>query len=232
MEHHRIAPIDGRESESDLFWRVGPRWLDRAHKNNDSSVMITLTKPAVSTTIPEEVLFPEALEALFREARRRQRRRRLRWAAGFAVSASTVALIVSAAAGAFGSVNRPRPSPSGRAIARMSDVAVLSCSNVPATRPISFVISCADGNAEITSTKWSSWSATGAAGTTRFAINLCNPYCAASPVSYFPGSTVTLSAPVHTKKGAFFSKMVVTYFLHGKKATFPFSWIGDPALAS
>ncbi len=96
-------------------------------------------------------------------------------------------------------------------------------------RPTSFVITCADGNASLTATHWSTWSASGAVGTTRFALNLCTPYCAASKMSYFPHSTVRLTRPVATKHGRLYSRLVVHYLLKGKATTFSFSWSGDPS---
>jgi hypothetical protein len=96
--------------------------------------------------------------------------------------------------------------------------------------PVSLVISCADGNTELTATKWSSWSATSATGATTFALNLCTPNCAASPMTLFPRSTVRLCAPVATKNGAIFSRIEVTYQRDGKAAKFTTSWTGDTNL--
>ena len=111
-------------------------------------------------------------------------------------------------------------------------VALHSCSSARSVRPTSFVISCADGNAALTKTTWRSWTAKDASGTTTFALNLCNPYCAASKISYFPESAVVLSTPMTSKKhGALFSKLVVTYTLKGKLQIFTMSWKGTPAFS-
>jgi hypothetical protein len=91
------------------------------------------------------------------------------------------------------------------------------------------VISCANGNSELTATKWSAWSATSALGVTRFAMNLSTPDCAASSITFFPDSKVRLSAPEVTKHGILYSSMVVHHTLHGKSATFKFSWKSDPS---
>jgi hypothetical protein len=88
------------------------------------------------------------------------------------------------------------------------------------------VVSCADANTLLTSTRWSTWNATGATGTTTFGMNLCMPYCAASPISYFPRSTVRLYAPEKTAHGYFFSQLAVTYEVANKAKTFDFSWKG------
>ncbi len=108
-------------------------------------------------------------------------------------------------------------------------VKLLSCTNTEVFKPTSFVISCADANSELTATHWSTWNASSATGTTRFALNLCVPYCAASKMSYFPKSTVRLADPVTTKHGRLFSSLVVRYQLKGKSKTFSFSWKGDPS---
>ena len=106
---------------------------------------------------------------------------------------------------------------------------ILTCTDTAVSRPSSFVISCADGNSSLTKTHWSSWNAKSATGITRFALNLCVPTCAASTMSYFPNSTVRLSAPVTAKHGRLFSKLVVRYNYRGKNDSFSFSWIGDPS---
>jgi hypothetical protein len=60
-------------------------------------------------------------------------------------------------------------------------------------------------------------------------MNLCKPYCAASPITYFPNSSVRLSAPDVTKQGRLFSSLVVRYRANGKLKSFRFSWRGDPS---
>ncbi|MDA8292065.1 MAG: hypothetical protein M0Z33_10375 [Actinomycetota bacterium] len=110
-------------------------------------------------------------------------------------------------------------------------VRMLTCAGKPVVRPANFVISCADANSELTRTHWTRWTTAGATGITRFGLNLCNPYCSASKISFFPRSVVHLSAPVVTKHGRLFSKLLVTYKLHGKVQHFPFSWAGIPAFA-
>ncbi|MGB9112663.1 MAG: hypothetical protein WCF24_08045 [Acidimicrobiales bacterium] len=109
-------------------------------------------------------------------------------------------------------------------------VGLYSCTGKVVVRPGNFVITCADANTQLTATKWTQWDSTLGVGTTRFAMNLCNPTCVASKISYFPASVVRLSAPIRTSAhGWLFSKLTVTYRLHGRMKTFRFSWIGDPA---
>ena len=118
---------------------------------------------------------------------------------------------------------------SGASNVKASPVKILACTGTTVSRPRNFVISCADANAALTETHWSTWSANRATGTTRFALNLCTPYCAASPMSYFPHSSVTLSAPVTTRHGRLYSKLVVRYIHRGRTTSFSFSWAGDPS---
>lgn len=106
---------------------------------------------------------------------------------------------------------------------------ILTCRGKTVVKPKNFVIACADANAQLTATHWASWTAWSATGTTKFALNLCKPYCAASKISFFPRSKVRLFAPVNAKHGRLFSKLTVSYKLHGKTKTFTFSWSGDPS---
>ncbi len=119
------------------------------------------------------------------------------------------------------------PTSSGASTITASTPRILTCTGTTVTRPSNFVISCADANAALTKTHWSTWNTKGAIGTTRFALNLCEPSCVASKMSYFANSTVRLSAPVTAKHGRLFSKLVVRYFYRGKTASFSFSWTGD-----
>ena len=84
---------------------------------------------------------------------------------------------------------------------------LLTCSDTTVSRPSNFVISCADANAALSATHWTTWNATSAVGTTDFVLNLCKPYCAASKRTNFYNSSVRLSAPVTTKHGRLFSKL-------------------------
>lgn len=189
--------------------------------------MTTITRPE-SVPTPLEPSENPAIEVLFKEARRRERRRRLRWLGAVLASFALVGVVIGATAGAFGST----PSSSGAASSALStpkSAGILTCLGTYVTEPTSFIITCADANIELTRTHWSSWTSTGARGTTRFAMNLCTPYCAASPLSYFPNSKVDLSAPVKTKEGSLFSLMVVHYSLHARAKTYRFSWKGDPS---
>ena len=121
------------------------------------------------------------------------------------------------------------PVSSGASTMKTSAAKILTCTGTTVSRPSNFVITCADANAALTKTHWSTWNADSAKGTTRFALNLCKPYCAASKMSFFPNSTVRLSDPVMAKHGRLFSKLVVRYIYRGKADSFSFSWVGDPS---
>jgi hypothetical protein len=98
---------------------------------------------------------------------------------------------------------------------------ILDCSGKPLLRPTgTLVLSCADANSEIRKTRWSSWGRTSAVGTTDLGLNLCNPNCASSKMSFFPGSRVRLSGVKQTKLGLLFTRVTVSYVLHGKTKVF------------
>ncbi len=180
-------------------------------------------------TLPEplESTSDMAIELLFKEAKRRQRRRRLRWfgvALALALITGTVAGIALSAGG-----SSPLRHGAARPLATGADAKAWTCQGTEVVRPSNFIISCADAGARLTDTKWSSWTSTGAVGVTRFALNLCKPYCAASPISYFANSKVTFSAPLLTSHGKLFSRLTVRYRLNGKTDLFRISYQGDPS---
>lgn len=142
--------------------------------------------------------------------------------------AAATALIVSASLAAS-------PLPSGAmplAKARVIPTGLFTCHGTVVVKPAKLVLACADANAGLTRTDWTTWDIAHASGTTDFALNLCVPYCAASRISHFPDSKVIASAPVVTKHhGRLFSELVVTYKLNGKVHHYPMSWKGDPAFS-
>ncbi|MBW4030763.1 MAG: hypothetical protein HIU57_08880 [Acidobacteria bacterium] len=162
------------------------------------------------------------IEVLFREARRRERQRRIRRTfavlAGLAIVCAAIGFGVNSAGS---SATKPNATPSAFVGASAK---VLTCSGAPVVRPRTLIVSCADANTSLESTRWSTWGAGGASGTTTFAINLCTPYCAASPISYFPHSSVALSAPISSRHGTYFSHLVVRYTQGSARKTFSFSW--------
>ena len=181
-----------------------------------------LDVPEISENTKEP--WDHGVEMLFREARRRERRRRTRRAFSFL---AVVAVTVAAMGVGVNSVgSSPTVSPTAPSIATANQSGVLTCSGSSVVRPRRLVVSCADANTLLTSTNWSSWTTARATGTTTFAINLCTPYCAASPISHFPHSSVVLSAPVSSRRGTHFSRLVVRYTQGSATKTFSFSWAG------
>lgn len=181
-------------------------------------------------TFPEQIdPAPAGAEMLFREARRRARRRRAKRVAtglgAFVVlMAGAVGALRASGAKAVGGGHVDTAAASGAA-------RLLTCTGDEAVRPVAFTISCADGNARLTKTAWTAWTSLGATGTTDFGLNLCDPYCAASRLSYFPGSTVRLKDPVETRHGRLFELLVVRYRDAGRQKTFSMSWEGVPAFS-
>ncbi|OYV60140.1 MAG: hypothetical protein B7Z69_05075 [Actinobacteria bacterium 21-73-9] len=164
---------------------------------------MTLTAP------PPTHPSPASPEALIPEARRRGRRRIARWS----VLALAVVLVAGAATitalAASGTSGRHGLGGTGAVTASAPRVA--TCTGDAVVEPTTLTLTCADANSALTATRWSAWGATSARGVTTFALNLCTPNCAASPLSYFPGASVVLDAPVATGHGDRFSRAVVTY---------------------
>lgn len=166
-------------------------------------------------------------ELLFKEARERARRRRLRWVAFAVASAMAIGVIVGLTYGAGGST--PRASHPVAPLATGATVKVLTCAGAQVVRPANYVISCADANAQLTKTTWTTWSSVRAAGTTDFALNLCNPNCASSKLTFLPHSSVLFYDPVTTKRGRLFERLSVRYVLAGVVHHFNLSFKGDPS---
>jgi hypothetical protein len=194
--------------------------------------MPTLTESDTSLEAPlsprHAHLF-EALKLLFKEAKQRERRRRLRWLTLFVAVIVTAGVASGIAyASASSSANNAHGSPV--ALAASTDATVVTCGGSAVARPRTFIVTCADGYTQLTDTQWTKWTSTSAVGTTTFAMNFCTPYCAASKMSYFPHSTVQFSSPVSTKRGRVFSLLVVHYVSAGHARVFRFSYKGDPSL--
>ena len=98
---------------------------------------------------------------------------------------------------------------------------LLDCGGKPLLRPSgTVVLACADANSELRATRWASWGRTSAVGTTTLGLNLCDPNCASSTMTFFPHSRVRLSAVKATTLGPLFARVTVTYRLHGRTRTF------------
>ncbi|HTT59468.1 MAG TPA: hypothetical protein VMF33_05420 [Acidimicrobiales bacterium] len=189
---------------------------------------------AIHTDAPREIapdsLDPtQSLELLFKEARARQRRRRLRWMTFALAAVVAIGVVMGVTYRAGGS--SPRGSSAGAPLAAKTSAKILTCEGAKVVRPVNYIVACADGGIRLTQTRWSTWSTNEASGTTDFAINFCKPYCAASPISYFPNSPVHLSAPLATKNGTLFSLLTVRYEYRGASRLFRFSFKGEPSYA-
>jgi len=122
----------------------------------------------------------------------------------------TIALLAAVAAFPLAAHAAGAPSP-----------ALRSCTGARLVRPAgTVVLSCADGNSEITATRWHAWTPTQAIGTTDFGVNLCTPTCVASRIRFYPGATIRLLDPTPTSTGPVFSRAVVTYRRGGERRTF------------
>jgi hypothetical protein len=169
------------------------------------------------------------LELLFKEAKQRERRRRVRWI-GFALAVVVTAGVVAGVA--YGVSGRtPNGANSVPSLAVATSAKVLTCQGTQVTRPRNYIVTCADAYTQLTNTHWTRWTSKSAVGTTTFAMNLCKPYCAASKMTYYPNSTVSFSSPVTTKHGSLFSLLTVRYQSGGRSHVFRFSYRGDPSFA-
>jgi hypothetical protein len=191
--------------------------------------MSIVTDPTTTREIapaPSEVT-SGPLELLFKEAKQRARRRRLRWI-GLAMAAVLTAGVVAGVAygaggpGSHGSASVPP-------LAVSTNAKVLTCQGTEVARPRNYIITCADAYTQLTNTHWTRWTSKGAVGTTTFAMNLCKPYCAASKMTYYPNSAVSFTSPVTTKRGSLFSLLTVRYQSGGHPRVFHFSYRGDPS---
>jgi hypothetical protein len=194
--------------------------------------MPTATESSTSLELTESQrhahLF-HALKLLFKEAKQRERRRRLRWLSFFIsllIAAAFVSGIAYATVGSNANIGHGSPA----ALAVSTDAKVMTCQGTDVVRPRTFIVTCADAYTQLTDTHWTRWTSTSAVGTSTFAMNLCKPYCAASKMSYFPDSTVQFSSPLSTKRGQVFSLLVVHYVADGHTHVFRFSFKGDPSL--
>jgi hypothetical protein len=104
-----------------------------------------------------------------------------------------------------------------------------SCAFHTVVKPVNFTITCADGYTVLSATRWTTWSASRAVGTTTFGLNFCVPNCAASRITYFPKSTVRLSAPKKTVDGLLFTRLSVGYVLHGANKSYGITFVYNKA---
>ena len=76
-----------------------------------------------------------------------------------------------------------------------------NCTN-PSVEPAEIVLACADYGALLQGLHWTSWTAAGATAVGTLVYNDCVPDCANGEHHSTPGTTVTLSVPVHGAGGS------------------------------
>ncbi len=101
VQEHGLPSVDSREGEPGIICRLGVT-VDRAYNNNDSSFMETMEAP---TLISASSVPPDA-EALFKEAQRRRRNRRL-LGSGIVVAVLAVMSLVGFAVSGSGNAVLP-----------------------------------------------------------------------------------------------------------------------------
>lgn len=96
---------------------------------------------------------------------------------------------------------------------------LLTCTEKLASKPATYLLSCADANAGWTGVSWSVWNASSAIGHGTLRQNDCSPNCVSGEFINYRAS-VTLSEVVPTKKyGPLFSKATFHYRVQGKAKT-------------
>jgi hypothetical protein len=189
---------------------------------------ITHTNESRETLIsPTESTSTDTIELLFREAKQRARRRRMRWIGLAAAVVLTAGVVAGVAYGVSGPTSHSGTSVPSLAVG--ASAKVLTCQGADVVRPRNYIITCADAYTQLTNTHWTRWTSKSAVGTTTFAMNLCKPYCAASKMTYYPNSAVSFTSPVTTKHGSLFSLLTVRYQSGGRSHVFHFSYRGDPS---
>jgi hypothetical protein len=94
---------------------------------------------------------------------------------------------------------------------------VLTCTEHPATKPSTYVTSCADYGAGWTGVTWTTWNATSATGHGFLRQNDCTPDCAVGKFIKYR-ATIALSKVIASKKyGDLFTQAIVHYSVSGVK---------------
>jgi len=102
--------------------------------------------------------------------------------------------------------------PAAQAAPAAGRVVLVTCAGKGATRPASYIITCADANDYLTGLSWSSWAAL-ARGSGKEKINTCHPNCAEGKFKTYPVK-VELWRPEawkHHSGVRYFSRMTLTY---------------------
>jgi hypothetical protein len=129
-----------------------------------------------------------------------------------AVTALGIALLIAPMAAVYGVAP---PTGAGAATATR----VLTCTGKFASKPTTYVISCADANAGWTNMTWTVWNASSAKGHGILRQNDCTPNCVSGKFINYR-ATLTLSKVVANKKyGKLFSEATFHYTVGGKAKT-------------
>jgi hypothetical protein len=112
------------------------------------------------------------------------------------VLATCVAGSASAASASITASASPTPS-----TAKPSRFVVIDCASKPRTRPVSFVIACADGNNYLTRLTWTKWTQGLASGEGRETANDCQPSCAQGKLHIFHVQVILRGSAVVKRHG-------------------------------
>lgn len=101
------------------------------------------------------------------------------------------------------------PAPSSSTVAGQATTVVADC-GAGAYRPARIIVTCANTGVIATQIQWSTWSSSGARGTSVVEVNPCKPTCAASSDKPY-SARLQLSDPVSTSSGPRFSLVTLTW---------------------
>ncbi len=116
------------------------------------------------------------------------------------------------ACGVGGAAIMAGPAQAGTAAPSASHVVIVTCAGKGATKPTSFIITCADGYDYLKTLTWTSWGST-AGGSGKNEINNCIPACYKGKFHSYPVD-VTLWRPKpwpHHSGKQYFSRMTLKY---------------------
>jgi hypothetical protein len=132
--------------------------------------------------------------------------------------------VAGSASAASASIAAP-PTPSA---AKADRFVVIDCASKPRTRPVSFVIACADGNNYLTRLSWTKWTPGLASGAGRETANDCQPSCAQGKLHIFHVQVILRGSAVVKRHERRYTTLTLHYpglrprYHDGRK------WISEP----
>jgi hypothetical protein len=111
-----------------------------------------------------------------------------------AVSVGVVALAAAAFTGAASAAAGSHHAPPS---------VMINCFGHGVQHPTSYVLACADGNAELIHNHWQHWGSAAATARATLSLNLCQPNCAQGTFRDFPVNVTVDHRRVHSGRGVY-----------------------------